>query len=97
MTQVCRPTPTVRFMHMSETSSKQPMYRMAPVETRERFYPRPCVVEPSETLFSSKGAKELPLYSLHTMKKGKWFLRLRAARLPSPGVNAGANLRDFVK
>ena len=29
MTQVCRPTPFVRFMHRSETSSKQLLYRLA--------------------------------------------------------------------
>jgi len=37
------------------------------------FYPRPCVVEPSETLFSLQGAKELPIYSLHAMKSGNDF------------------------
>jgi len=53
-------------------------------------------VEPSETLFSLQGAKELPISSLHAMKKWKWFLRLRAARLSSPGVNARALRRDLV-
>jgi hypothetical protein len=71
------------------------MYRMAPRETRERFYPRPSAVEPSETLFSLKGAKELPISSLHAMKKWKWVLRRRPARLSSPGVNAGAFRRDL--
>jgi hypothetical protein len=70
---------------------------MAPRETRERFSPRPFVVEPSETLFSLKGAKELHLSSLHARKKWKWFLWRRPARLSSPGVNAGAFRRDLVK
>jgi hypothetical protein len=42
-------------------------------------------VEPSETLFSSKGAKGLPISSLHAMKKWKWLHRLREMRLSSPG------------
>src|SRR5947208_7456338 len=39
---------------------------------------------------------ELPLSSLHAMKKWKWWHRPQAVRLSSPGVNAGANLRDLV-
>jgi hypothetical protein len=67
-------------MHMSEHSSKQLMYRMAPLATRERFYPWPFAMEPSETLFIWKGARELSLQSLQAMKKRKLFFRLRAAR-----------------
>jgi hypothetical protein len=79
MTQPCRPTATVRFMHMSEHSSKQLMSRMAPLTTRERFYPQPFAMEPGETFFSWKGAGELSLYSLQAMKKWILFFRLRAA------------------
>jgi hypothetical protein len=39
MTQVCRPTPTVRFMHRSETSSKQLLYRMARLVNSVAFIP----------------------------------------------------------
>ena len=39
MTQVCRPTPLVRFMHRSETSSKQLLYRMARAPNSGAFLP----------------------------------------------------------
>jgi hypothetical protein len=39
MTQVCRPTPLVRFMHRSETSSKQLLYRMARAPNSVAFLP----------------------------------------------------------
>ena len=70
---------------------------MATKETQARFTPRPCVSEPGETLFRLKGAKELPLPSLHAMNKWKRFLRRSAARLSSSGVNAGASRHDLVK
>jgi len=66
MTQACRPTPIVRgIAHGRDKRHPQPMYRMAPLKTRERFYPRTCVVEPRETLFSLKGADELLLAFLY--------------------------------
>jgi hypothetical protein len=39
MTLVCRPTPFVRFMHSSETSSKQLLYRMARLWNTVAFLP----------------------------------------------------------
>ncbi len=39
MTPVCRPTPFVRFMHSSETSSKQLLYRMARLWNTGAFLP----------------------------------------------------------
>jgi len=54
-------------------------------------------VEPSETLFSLKGAKELLISSLQAMKKRKLLLRLRAARLSSLALKGRALRRDLVK
>jgi hypothetical protein len=85
MTQVCRPIPFVRGVAQKrDKRHPQLLYRMAPGETRERFYPRPYVVEPRETLFNLEGAKELALSSLYALNMGKWFLRMRAARTPIP-------------
>ena len=39
LTPVCRPTPLVRFMHSSETSSKQLLYRMARLWNTGAFFP----------------------------------------------------------
>ena len=46
LTPVCRPTPIVRFIPMSEQSSKQLMHCMARLTRRYRFYPWPFTMEP---------------------------------------------------
>ncbi len=64
MSLVCRPTPIVRFMHTGELSLKHNGWiAWHDLATRERFYPRPCAVEPTETLFGWKRARELLSHS----------------------------------
>jgi hypothetical protein len=60
MTLVCRPTPTVRFMPMSEPGSKiNSCIAWHDFATREHFYRWPYACEPPETLFRLKRAIEL--------------------------------------
>jgi len=98
MTLVCRPTPFVRFMHTSETklTATCVAHGTANVWYASAFT-QGSLPWNLQTLLSCQCAKELLIHSFERTQKWKVFLRLRAARLSSPCVNAGAFRRGLVR
>jgi hypothetical protein len=70
MTPVCRPTPLVRFMPMSETSSKQLMHCMAHETAKTVVFLPVALRNGTRTLFSCLCAKELHISSFWENKSG---------------------------
>jgi hypothetical protein len=88
----------VRFNHRSETSSKQLLSWLAPADVwYARAFTQGSLPWNLQTRLSCQCAKELPIHSFERTHKWKVFLRLRAARLSSPCVNAGAFRRGLVR
>src|SRR5258708_3601846 len=84
MTPVCRPTPFVRFMHSSETSSQQLLYRMArlwntgaflPLTLRQRTHRNALLLQTCERttqVFFLRGAKVEMSSPLHSKKERRF-------------------------
>src|SRR5262249_27011665 len=89
MTRVCRPTPVVRFNHMSEPSLlKQLMYWLARADVgRLCFYPRELTLEPTNTIGLSVCTRTTrPFFSVQAKVE---MLLAPTARLSFSCVHAG--------
>lgn len=62
----------------------QRVSRMAPLETRERSYPRPAAYELIETIFGWHGVRELLSYTFEERQNWKWFLNRKVMQPISP-------------
>ncbi len=97
MTLVCRPTPIVRFMHMSETRLKATHVSHGTQNIGT------LVLLPEGTIYLGTPKHYLVVSvqeNMHILaqgfKKCKLVFRLRAARLISPWLKPGALRRDLV-
>src|SRR5260221_6980730 len=97
MTLVCRPTPFVRFIHTSEQSSEQLMYRMARVLNTVLFFPMALRRGTRRNAIWLKTCKRTGVRFFLSGEKRKHLFCLRAARLSSPRMYAGGFCRDLVK
>jgi hypothetical protein len=97
MTRVCRPTPVVRFMHTSETKLTATCVSHGTCRRlgRSCFYPRELTLEPANTIELSVCKRTTQTFFCEKTKVES-VLRLRAARLSSPCVNAGVFRRGLV-
>src|SRR5258708_39922744 len=97
MTRVCRPTPVVRFMHTSETKLTATCVSHGTCRRlgRSCFYPRELTLEPANTIELSVCKRTTQTFFCEKTKVES-VLRLRAARLSSPCVNAGAFRRGLI-
>jgi hypothetical protein len=94
MTLVCRPTPIVRFMHRSETSSKQLLDRMARLRKHGSVFTHdPSSWKPPKHYLVEN--VHLNIHNIAQMyKKRKKGDRLMAARHSSPRIHPEAFWRD---
>jgi hypothetical protein len=97
MTRMCRPTPIARFMHTSETKLTATCVSHGTANVWDaRAFTQGSLPWNLQTRLSCQCAKELLLHSFVRRQKWKVLLRLRAAHLSSPCVNAGAFRRGLV-
>ncbi len=90
MTQVCRPTPFVRFMHRSETSSKQLLFRMARLVNSVAFLPLALCQRTHRNAMLLKTCKRtVYLFLLSCEKRKRLFCEARQCGFHPPGVNTG--------
>ena len=96
MTQVCRPTPIVRFMHMSETWLKVTHVSHAISSNPGAFLPTTLCRGTQRNTLQFERCKITTYLIFARDEKAERVCRLRTVRLSSPGVNAGASRRDLV-
>ena len=96
MTLVCRPTPSVRFMHRSETCAQATSVSHGQLLNAVAFLPQAPRLRTRRNAMLLKVCKRTTYLFLHSVKKTEDVSGRLATRLLSPTLRGGALVRDLI-